>query len=67
MERRFEGKTGIVTGGAKGIGRATVLRFIAEGGRVAVLDKEGAIAISRRVCVETSAKVPIVCSISRQM
>jgi len=41
MERRFEGKTGIVTGGAKGIGRATVLRFIAEGGRVAVLDKEG--------------------------
>lgn len=41
MERRFEGKTGIVKGGAKGISRATVLRFIAEGGRVAVFDKEG--------------------------
>lgn len=40
MERRFDGRTGIVTGGAKEIGRATVLRFIAEGGRVAVLDKE---------------------------
>jgi hypothetical protein len=55
VERRFEGKTGIGTDGAKGINRAAVLRFIAEG---------GAMAISRRVCVETSAKVPIVCSIS---
>lgn len=41
-ERRFEGKTGILTGGAKGIGRATVQRFLAEGGRLAVLDKEPA-------------------------
>jgi NAD(P)-dependent dehydrogenase (short-subunit alcohol dehydrogenase family) len=38
--RRFEGKTGVLTGGAKGIGRATTLRFLAEGGRIAVLDKE---------------------------
>lgn len=41
-DRRFEGKTGILTGGAKGIGRATVRRFMAEGGRLAVLDKEPA-------------------------
>ncbi len=41
MERRFEGKTGIITGGAKGIGRASSVRFLAEGGRLAVLDKEG--------------------------
>ena len=27
MERRFKGKIGIVTGGAKGIGRATVVHF----------------------------------------
>lgn len=40
MERRFDGKSGIITGGAKGIGRATALRFVAEGGRVAILDKE---------------------------
>lgn len=40
MERRFEGKTGIVTGGAKGIGRATAIRFLAEGGHLAVIDRE---------------------------
>ena len=40
MERRFEGKSGIITGGAKGIGRATAIRFVAEGGRLAVIDKE---------------------------
>ncbi len=42
MSRRFEGKTGILTGGAKGIGRATSLRFLAEGGQLAVIDKEAA-------------------------
>lgn len=40
MQQRFEGKAGILTGGAKGIGRATALRFLAEGGRLAVVDKE---------------------------
>ncbi len=40
--RRFEGKTGILTGGAKGIGKAASLRFLAEGGQLAVIDKEPA-------------------------
>ncbi|WP_018989712.1 SDR family NAD(P)-dependent oxidoreductase [Aromatoleum toluclasticum] len=41
---RIEGKTAIVTGGARGMGEATVRRFVAEGGRVViadVLDAEG--------------------------
>ena len=38
--RRFERRTGILTGGAKGIGRAAALRFLAEGGRLAVIDME---------------------------
>src|SRR3546814_3492624 len=38
--RRFEGRTGILTGGAKGIGRAAALRFLNEGGRLAVVDTE---------------------------
>ncbi|MFN4089910.1 MAG: SDR family NAD(P)-dependent oxidoreductase, partial [Alphaproteobacteria bacterium] len=38
--RRFEGRAGILTGGAKGIGRAVALRFLAEGGRLAVVDQE---------------------------
>lgn len=36
--RRFQDRTALVTGGASGIGRATVLRLAVEGARVAVVD-----------------------------
>jgi NAD(P)-dependent dehydrogenase (short-subunit alcohol dehydrogenase family) len=36
--KRFDGKTCIVTGGAKGIGQATCLRLAEEGARVAITD-----------------------------
>ena len=32
MSKRFEGKVGIVTGAGSGIGKATIMRFIEEGG-----------------------------------
>jgi NAD(P)-dependent dehydrogenase (short-subunit alcohol dehydrogenase family) len=39
---RFDGKALIVTGGGSGIGAATARQFAAEGGRVAVIDLDGA-------------------------
>lgn len=38
---RLAGKAAIITGGGSGIGRAAVLRFAAEGARVAVVDLSG--------------------------
>lgn len=38
--RRLEGRLAVITGGANGIGRATALRFAAEGANLALLDLE---------------------------
>ena len=39
---RFDQKAAIITGGAKGIGRATALRFLREGGSATILETEPA-------------------------
>jgi 2-hydroxycyclohexanecarboxyl-CoA dehydrogenase len=38
---RLDGKIAVVTGGASGIGEATVRRFVAEGASVAFCDRDG--------------------------
>jgi NAD(P)-dependent dehydrogenase (short-subunit alcohol dehydrogenase family) len=38
VSERFDGRVVVVTGGASGIGAATVRRFVAEGARVAIAD-----------------------------
>ena len=41
MERRLDGRSGVVTGAASGIGRATAVRLVSEGARVLLLDLPG--------------------------
>ncbi|MGQ0668194.1 MAG: SDR family NAD(P)-dependent oxidoreductase [Actinomycetota bacterium] len=44
MEQPLAGQVAIVTGAARGIGRATAARLAAEGARVVILDRDGAAA-----------------------
>ncbi len=65
--RRFEGKRVIITGGARGIGKATVARFAAEGAAVVLTDRdrEPAEATAREIAGETgSAVYPFVGDVS---
>ena len=65
--RRFEGQRVIITGGARGIGKATVARFAAEGAAVVLTDRdrEPAEATAREIAGETgSAVYPFVGDVS---
>lgn len=57
--QRFEGKRVIITGGARGIGKATVTRFAAEGATVLLTDRdrEAAEATAEVISKETGATV----------
>ena len=57
--RRFEGKRVIVTGGANGIGKATVARFAAEGAALVLTDRnrEAAEAAAKEISEKTGSSV----------
>ncbi|MEJ2533364.1 MAG: glucose 1-dehydrogenase [Halioglobus sp.] len=72
MSTRLEAKVAVITGGASGIGEATVNKFVAEGARVVIADMQvdrgsalaatlgdNAIFIRTDVCIEEQVKAAI--------
>jgi NAD(P)-dependent dehydrogenase (short-subunit alcohol dehydrogenase family) len=61
---RLAGKVAIVTGAARGIGRATALRFLAEGARVALSDRDAA-ALAAVATAPAEAVLTQACDVAR--
>ena len=65
-ESAFEGRTVLVTGAARGIGRAAAERFAAAGGFVVLVDQDGAEAeaVARTLCASGRRALAIVADVA---
>lgn len=68
MTGRFDGRTALVTGGGRGIGAATALRFAAEGAAVVVsdVDREPAEAIAGQIRAAGGRALGVACDVTQR-
>ena len=69
MSGRFEGQTALVTGGGRGIGAATAMRFAAEGAKVVIsdLDLQPAEAVAAQIRSNGGATLAIACDVTDRL
>jgi len=63
MDRRFEGKTALITGAGSGLGRAAVVRLAEEGARVACLDVRGSDEVARDLANSGHDALALTCDV----
>jgi 3-oxoacyl-[acyl-carrier protein] reductase len=69
MSGRFEGGTALVTGGGRGIGAATAIRFAAEGAKVVVsdVDLEPADAVAAQIRSQGGSALAVACDVTDRL